>query len=103
MLPFKVQKKQTTKFISAKFQNLFFPNYNILIFKDLKANSLEPNEAAHNELPRLDLRCLQIHFFVSMASRAKTSMKYVFYLQESVTANGILLSFALSCKHHGLP
>ena len=28
-------------------------------FKDLRTNSVDPDEAAHNELPHLGLRCLQ--------------------------------------------
>ena len=28
------------------------------------ANSIDPDEAAHNEPPHLDLHCSQIHFFL---------------------------------------
>ena len=30
-------------------------------FKDKRAYSVDPDEAAHFELPHLDLHCLQIH------------------------------------------
>ena len=32
-------------------------------FKDQRANSVDPDEAAHYELPHLDLHCLQIEIF----------------------------------------
>ena len=43
-----------TKFMSAKFQ---------LMFHIEKANSVDPDEVAHNEPPHLDLHCWQIQLF----------------------------------------
>ena len=49
------------------------PRYVVLRFKDLRANSVDPDEAAHNEPPLLYLYCLQIqlvlaHLYKSMGS-----------------------------------
>ena len=53
-----------TKFMSARLNKFFFPSYIILRIKKInRANSVDPDEVAHNEPPHLDLRCLQIQLF----------------------------------------
>ena len=52
---------QKTKFKSEKFKIMFSPR--CIIFKDKRANSVDPDEVAHNEPPNLDLGCLQIQLF----------------------------------------
>ena len=51
-----------TKFTSAKFEKekKKHPSYIILRIetKDIRANSVDPDEVAHYELPHLDLNCL---------------------------------------------
>ena len=50
-------KKQTTKFTSSKFKKSFQKVISYWELKDLKANSVDPDEAAHYELPHQDLCC----------------------------------------------
>ena len=40
-------------------------------FKDWRANSVDPDEAAHYELPHLDLHCLQTQLFFSVLYELK--------------------------------
>ena len=48
----------------AKFQKCFAQAILYWEFEDQRANSVDPDEVAHNEPPHLDLRCLQIQLHV---------------------------------------
>ena len=45
--------------MSAKFQNIIRPSFVILRIQGLECNSVDSEEAMHNELPCLGLPCLQ--------------------------------------------
>ena len=55
--------------MSAKFQNIIRPSFVILRIQGLEGNSVDPEEATHNELPCLGLPCLQKLFpFLTLIS-----------------------------------
>ena len=83
ILSLKAPKKQTTKFTFAKFQNVFHPSYIALrIQRKKRANSMASDEAAHYELPHLDLHCLQIHMFFYFDA----NKKHITHAQEKFLA-----------------
>ena len=43
-----------------------------LEFKDKRANSVDPDEVAHDEPPQQELPCLQIQLFSSLVFKALT-------------------------------
>ena len=49
---------------------MFSPCCIILRITDLRANSVDPDEVAHNEPPHLDLHCLQIQIFSFLEFKA---------------------------------
>ena len=53
ILTCKVPKKQTTKLCLQNFEKLCI----MLKTKDYRANTVDPDEMAHYELPLLDLQC----------------------------------------------
>ena len=54
-----------TKFTSANFQKLFRTGCIILRIQRLEVtNSVDPEKAAHNELPHVDLCCLRNQLFI---------------------------------------
>ena len=59
----KATKEQMKKFRSAIFQKYFNQTVSYWEFKEQIANSVDPDEAAHKELPHLDLYCLQIQLW----------------------------------------
>ena len=52
-----------TKFLSAIFQKMLSPSYNILRIQRQRANSADLDEVAHYEPPHHNLGCLQIQLF----------------------------------------
>ena len=51
----------TTKYMSTNFQGIFHLSFKQCKIKNERAKSVDP-DAAHYELPHLDLHCLQIQF-----------------------------------------
>ena len=58
-----MQKKETTKFISAKFEKTFIQVTWYCKFEDLRANRVGPDEAAHYESPHLAYTVCKYNYF----------------------------------------
>ena len=59
------QKEADNKIYACKItkNKMFDPRLSYWEFKDKSAKNVDPDEAAHHELPHLGLRCLQITIF----------------------------------------
>ena len=55
-----IAKKKQTIILVRKISNTFFQSYITLRIQKLEGKSVDPDEAAHIELPYLNLHCLQI-------------------------------------------
>ena len=64
--------------MSANLKKKFPPSYNILKFKDLWANSVDPDEVAHHEPPYPDLHCLQIVLFLFLVLSRSPKLDFIF-------------------------
>ena len=66
LISHKVPRKLITKFTFSKFlkKKGLIQARSYLEFKDLRANSVDPDVVAHYELPHLDLPFLEIQLYI---------------------------------------
>ena len=63
------------------------------------ANSVDPDETAHNEPPHLDLHCLHRHLYPSTALKGLEKMKTVNCVFESFMESNVTCNIAHASYH----
>ena len=66
-LSLKTSRKQTTKLRLQNFEKLLIETVLCCKIKLKRANTVDPDEMAHNEPSHLDLQCLQIQLLLCLA------------------------------------
>ena len=74
-----------TKIYVCKIRKMFRPSYHYWELNDNRANNVDLDEAAHNELSLLDLHCLQIQLFSVFALSVLNTISYATHLTDTIS------------------